>query len=803
VNELASPTHAASEPAASGRRELVEASRTHSLAGDDAAQTYTVSVRALCEFAAKTGDLDNRFTPSPTSQEGIAGHRSVAAKRSASYQREVTLNVAYGGLVVRGRADGYDRERALIEEVKTFRGDLARMPGNRRALHWAQANVYGWMLCQRDGLAAIDVALVYYDIDLNEERPALVERRTASELQRSFESLCDRFVAWADQERIHRTHRDAWLEALRFPYPGFREGQHALASAVWRAVRSERCLMAEAPTGIGKTVGTVFPAMKAMPADRVDRLFFLTARGTGRALALDAAQTIRSANDGENDGAAFRVIELIAREKACEHPDKSCHGDSCPLAQGFYDRLPAARIAARDAAVLTQEALRAIALEHRVCPYYLSLEMARWCDMVVGDYNHWFDGYPLLVALAEENDWTTVVLVDEAHNLLERARAMYSARLDSDHLAEVKKGADEALVKPLARLTRAWNRLVADATGDYMVCDKPPHALLAALKAVTTVISEHLLDSPKLTASTLRFHFDALYLMRLSEAIDAHSIFDVTVDRQARSRMPRTSIGVRNLIPAPFLKPRFAAARSTVLFSATLTPHAFYADTLGLPSDIARIDVPAPFASDQLSIRIVRDISTRFRDRSESLQPIARLIAAQYAERPGNYLVFASSHDYLEQLVAEFASRYPAITTWQQARRMSEPERSSFLARFETDDRGVGFAVLGGVFAEGIDLPGDRLIGAFVATLGLPQFDGINEEQRRRHETRYGAGYEYTYLFPGIRRVVQAAGRVVRSVSDRGSLHLIDDRFARPEVLALLPRWWALDGRGVDEAQTG
>ena len=786
----------------------------------DTTAPYPISVRALCAFAAKSGDLDLRFTPSPTSLEGIAGHRRVAGRRTTSHVCEVTLSIGYGGLLVRGRADGYDPQRGRIEEVKTFRGDLSRMAANRRALHWAQAKVYGWMLCRRDGLAAIDVALVYYDIDRDEEMPSLVERHDAGALQAFFEQLCDAFMQWADDERRHRVRRDRWLAAVRFPHAGFREGQHALSSAVWRAVTRERCLMAEAPTGIGKTVGTLFPAMKAMSASQVDRLLFLTARGTGRALALDGFETIRLAND-ELDGDAdsggdhdaidghhrripFRVIDLTARDKSCEHPDRACHGDSCPLARGFFDRLPAARRAARDRAVLTRATLRDVALDHGICPYHLGVEMARWCDLVVGDYNHWFDTHALLCALAEEHAWSTVALVDEAHNLLERARTMYSARLESRALAEVQRVVDaaggdvKALVsKPLARLGRAWNDLIHDMAADanYAVIDPMPTALRHALEAVTTAIGTQLLDGREPPhPAILGFHFDALRILRLAESTGDHSIFDV--ERDTGSPRPLTSIGIRNLIPAPHLAPRFAATRSTILFSATLTPHAFHANMLGLPANTTRIDVPAPFAPDQLTVRIVRDVSTRFHDRERSLRPIADLIAAQYAERPGNYLVFVSSHDYLQRLAVAFVAGHPAIDTWRQAPRMSEADRATFLGRFDIGGRGVGFAVLGGVFAEGIDLPGDRLVGAFVATLGLPRFDAVNEEQRQRLHAQYGAGYEYAYLFPGIRKVVQAAGRVIRSVSDRGSLHLIDDRYARPEVLALLPTWWAVAERG-------
>ena len=250
---------------------------------------------------------------------------------------------------------------------------------------------------------------------------------------------------------------------------------------------------------------------------------------------------------------------------------------------------------------------------------------------------------------------------------------------------------------------------------------------------------------------------------------------------------------MRNVVPATFLRPRLTAARSTVLFSATLTPWHFYANTLGLPDDTAWLDVAAPFTPEQLQVRIVRHVSTRFAHRDGSLAPIAALMAAQYHARPGNYLAFFSSFDYLERALEEFARTFPHIPVWQQGRRMAPTLRAGFLAHFEVDGRGVGFAVLGGSFAEGIDLAGTRLIGAFIATLGLPQFNPVNEELRRRLDALFGRGFDYTYLYPGLRKVVQAAGRVIRSLSDVGSVHLIDDRFARPEVLRLLPSWWRIE----------
>lgn len=763
--------------------------------------SYSVAVRTLCEFAAKHGDLDLRFTPAPTASEGIAGHQTVASRRSPSYQREVALSAAHKHLVVRGRADGFEPERAVLEEVKTFKGELDRMPANHRALHWAQAKVYGAMICRALNLPALTVSLVYFDIDRQEEAAPLSMFCAAAELDAFFVGLCERFLIWADSELAHRAQRDASLAQLQFPYGSFRGGQRGLAKSVFQAARLGRCLMAQAPTGIGKTIATLFGMLKACPEQALDKVFFLTAKGTGRTAALEALNDVQAASPSS----PLRVLELVAKDKACEHPDKACHGDSCPLAKGFYDRLPAARSAAVSARELTRSALRDVALAHAVCPYYFAQDLARWSDVIVADYNHYFDVSAMLHGLTLENSWRVGVLVDEAHNLLERARSMYSASLDSADVKAVSTLAPEAIQKLLDRLRRSLRRLAKDASADYFVLADMPPRFEAALHDATAAIAEHLAENPAAVDSALlRFYFDGLLFKRLLDALGTHSLLDMT--RQAAmsgKRLPgAATLCIRNVVPAPFLKPRFATAHTTVLFSATLTPSSFYGDTLGLPDDTAWLDVAAPFRAEQLTVRVVPGVSTRFRHRHASLAPIAQIIAEQFEASPGNYIAFFSSFDYLEQAYAEFTARHPSVPAWAQARRMDDAQRAAFLERFQPSGQGVGFAVLGGAFGEGIDLVGTRLIGAFIATLGLPQFNPVNEEMRRRMADTFGAGYEYTYLYPGLRKVVQAAGRVIRSTSDTGAVFLIDDRFARPEVLRLLPNWWRVDQNGVASALT-
>ena len=748
--------------------------------------SYSVAVRALCEFTAKVGDLDLRFTPSPSAQEGIVGHRTVASRRSAHYQHEVTLEGDYQQLKVRGRADGYDPDANRLEEVKTYRGDLAAQPANHRQLHWAQVKVYGWLMCQKLGLSEIDLALVYFDI-VGEGETLLNQRFDAPDLEQFFNQQCALFLDWARQEMQHREARNAGAQSLAFPHADFRTGQRTLAESVYKAVSTGRCLMAQAPTGIGKTIGTIFPQLKALAPQQLDKVFFLTAKTPGRKLALDAAQVLYDSSPE----LSLRVLELVARDKACEHLDKACHGDSCPLAKGFYDRLPAARQAASQVRLLDQRSLRNVALAHQVCPYYLSQEMARWSDLIVADYNYYFDFGAMLFGLAQLNQWQVSVLVDEAHNLVERARSMYSASLDQYSLKTVRDSAPEALKKPLQRLNREWNALHKDQLAPYQAYAAKPDKLLQALSLCTSAMGDYFNDHPDaLTGDLQAFYFDALQWAKVAELFNEHFIFDIT-KRSFTAKRSSSTLCLRNVVPAEFIRPRLTAARSSVLFSATLSPRHYYADLLGLPADTAWVDVESPFKAEQLQVSIVERISTRFVHRQASLEPIVALIAQQFAAQPGNYLAFFSSFDYLQQVAQLLAERHPQIALWLQSRGMAEAERQAFLDQFTPHSQGIGFAVLGGAFGEGIDLPGARLIGAFIATLGLPQLNPVNEQMKQRMGAIFGAGYDYTYLYPGIQKVVQAAGRVIRSQQDRGVVMLIDDRFGEQRVRQLLPKWWA------------
>ncbi|MFG6440316.1 ATP-dependent DNA helicase [Roseateles sp. LKC17W] len=775
--------------------------------------TYTVSVRSLCEFTAKRGSLDRRFTPSATALEGQAMQLAVLARRSPGYEIELPLEAVHGHLRVRGRADGFEADVNRLEEIKTIRGPVELIPDNRRALHWAQLETYGALIAADRGLAELELALVYVDADTQHET-VLRDKFTATALQAAFEARCAQFEAWAAQEAAHRGARDASLSALPFPLAELRPGQRLLAEAVYRVAANGRHLLAQAPTGIGKTLGTLYPLLRAMPGQRLDKIGYMTCKGTGRITALEALHALREAAPAKaaSDDAprgALRVLTLVAKEQACEHPTKACHGDACPLAHGFYDALPAARAEAVLAGWLDAPAQRRIALKHGVCPYYLGQELLRWADVVVGDVHHAFDPHGQLYGLAQAQGWKLALLVDEAHNLVDRARDMYSTSLSLDRVRSAVADAPKVLQPPLRRLARELATLARAQPADYQPLKAIPDDLAEALQRVNTALGEHVQNHPLEVGPLLEFYFDVLGLQRLLDRLDTHSLCDLQRSTAARQPSPLDApvnlslleddddgttdvlLSVRNIVPGFFLKERFEGLHSVTLFSATLGPADYPRNLLGLPEDTAWIDVPAPFPPEHLTVRVA-PLSTRYEHRQASLNPLVDVIATQFAEAPGNYLAFFSSFDYLEQASQRLALRHPHVPQWSQARAMGDAARRGFLDRFVEDGHGVGFAVLGGAFAEGVDLPGTRLIGAFIATLGLPPVSPLQDQFRQRLDAMFGADHGYADLVPGMQKVVQAAGRVLRSVDDKGYVWLLDQRFRRPDVRALLPAWWQM-----------
>ncbi|MFO1388045.1 helicase C-terminal domain-containing protein [Cellvibrio sp.] len=757
-------------------------------------KTTVVAIKTLVEFAAKTGSLDRKFNPSPSGQEGIEGHKRVTTNRPDDYQTEVSLSTELEGVTFRGRADGYEPASHCVEEIKTFYGDIENIPTNHTYLHWAQIKCYAWMLCEKLGCESIKVALIYFNLtDQKEHR--FENTCTAQELQLFFRELAEHYLAWHTKINQRLVQLGSWIEKLAFPYGTMRSSQRLMAEAVYKSAATGRVLLAEAPTGTGKTLAGLFPALKAMTRTEINKVFYLTAKTTGKHLALENIALIAS----DNGTVPLRALELTAQEKSCLQAGSQCRGDTCVYALDFYTKLKRAREAAYEYPILDKTTLAQLAHTYEICPFYLSMEMCRWVDIVVADVNYYFDGTPLLLGLTQEFNWRPYLLVDECHNLIDRGRQMYSAELNRKQLLSAKKAAVKSIKKPLGAINKLWSKMIDDVGRyEFSVIPNLPEKFILSLLEFTNKYVELLQqhpDHPIQHTPAHEFFFSALRFQNVFESIDD----DFCIDLQSQHKNAEI-LTLRNLIPARLLSQRTELASGSCFFSATLSPPEYYRTLLGLPDDSVQLNVPSPFQENQLTVKIANNLSMRFKDRNAAVDTVCHLICQQLREQPGNAIVFLPSYDFLQKVNEHLRYTFADmdIKLLQQARRMSEQERQLFIQEFNTHNNILGLAVLGGVFGEGIDLVGDSLKGVFITTLGLPQINPINEYIRSLMQSRFQRGYDFTYTFPGIQKVIQAAGRVIRTQDDTGYLWLLDERFLQKDIRNLLPSWWAIKSEALD-----
>ena len=755
----------------------------------------SIAVRALAEHVLRGGDLNFTFMGAARPQEGIAGHRRVQSSRPEGYQREVPvacrIETPCFVLTISGRIDGVwaTDDTVVVDEIKTTGQDLEVAATAENPVHWGQALIYAHMLAVERGLEAVTVQLTYYHLETGAIYELQRQEDRAS-LAAFFDTVVGRYLTWAQAVMDAGVARDASIRQLAFPFARYRPGQRDMAVAVYRAARDGRPLLVQAPTGIGKTMAAWFPAVKAVGAGLATRVFYLTARTTGRLVAEDALARLRAA------GLRFRVLSLTAKDKICFCPEALCGPDECPYARGHFDRLGDARQAALATQALTRDTVETLSRAHHVCPFAFSLSLAGWVDGIIGDYNYVFDPRVHLRSLLEEAEGgRTLLLVDEAHNLVDRAREMYSAALHKRAVMDARrpvKTAAPALYRALGRINRAMaadrKRCVDQA--EARVENAPPEELLARLLRGIRLAEAVLIRHPGVEwrQGLLDLYFAMLTFMRIAEGYDHRYVTFYTPQA--------TDLQVRLfcLDPSPRLGATLAHCAAGVFFSATLSPMDYFAALFGLPAETARCVLPSPFPRHHLAVYAARGISTYFRDRTRTEAAVVETIGTVVNARPGNYLAFFPSYAYLEQIHAAFGRCWPQIATRCQTPQMGEAARDDFLAWLPATpcQARLGFAVMGGVFGEGIDLVGDRLAGAVVVGVGLPAICTEREQIRRHFQDRRGAGFDFAYRFPGINRVLQAAGRVIRSAADRGVVVLIDARYGRDEYRRLLPPHWQL-----------
>ena len=774
-----------------------------------------ISVRSMVEFILRSGDIDNRRAASPENamQEGGRIHRMIQRRMGPSYQAEVPLSYAYDAgeyeIIVEGRADGIITEQSVqrvavtIDEIKGTYHDLKKMKAPV-PVHLAQAKCYAYIYATQKKLPDIRVRMTYCHMETEEIR-YFHEEYLYEELQTWFGELMAQYRKWADYQFAWQKCRQASIKEMQFPFP-YREGQKELVTYVYQTIYHRRKLFIEAPTGAGKTISTVFPALKAMGEGMCERLFYLTAKTITRTVADDTISLLRER------GLKLKSVILTAKDKICFMEETECNPVSCPYAKGHYDRVNEAMYdLLTHVDNFTREQIEAYARQYQVCPFELCLDMSLFADAVICDYNYLFDPHVYLRRFfAEGVRGEYIFLVDEAHNLVERGREMYSALLCKEAFLELKKTVkayDERIAKNLDKCNKEMLALKRECEGCRVV--EQTDALVRALMRLGAAIEDYLEDhddSP-VRADILSFYFEVSHFLEMYELADENYVTYSELREDGSFIVKLFCVN-----PAGNLRDCMRRGRSTILFSATLLPIQYYKTLLGAEEGDYEVYARSVFRPDKLGLYIGSDVTSRYTRRGDAeYYRIAAYIHNIIEKRQGNYMAFFPSHTFLQQvfeIYQKYFNREGNVECILQESHMNEESREAFLNRFrgnedcdlqslvrmdieiEEERSLLGFCVMGGIFSEGIDLKNDSLIGAIIVGTGLPQVCNERELLKKYFDGWGENGFDYAYRYPGMNKVLQAAGRVIRTVDDFGVVALLDERFLSPAYQRLFPREW-------------
>ena len=753
-----------------------------------------ISVRNLVEFILRNGDL---VSGSGTSDKeamlkGSRLHRKIQKQMGSHYQPEVSLkkDTEYDDLILRveGRADGIflQDEQFCIDEIKGVYKKLELME-EPVLVHRAQALCYAWIYLDAHDLEKIDIQMTYAHLD-TEAIKRFRETLTRAELKQWYEELTDSYHKWLAYQIEWREKRNESMKKLEFPFE-YRKGQRKMVSGIYHAISKKEQIFIQAPTGVGKTMSAVFPAVRAIGQGMAETVFYLTARTITRTVAQDAFEILR------DRGLLFKVVTITAKEKLCFCDKPECDPEKCPYAKGHYDRI---NDAVYELWTTEQSFDRETLLRHaqkwQVCPFELSLDLAVWMDGVICDYNYVFDPNVYLKRFFGENvSGNYLFLIDEAHNLVDRGREMYSASISLDDVIETRKFVkpySQKLWKKLGKVKKQLEKL-RENCGEWKV-EENAGVLPISLLSVQGELDQLLEEPPaqEVVDGILDFYFAVRNFLNISELVDDNYVVYAAFDENGRFYMKLFCVN-----PAENLQKCLDKGNSTVFFSATLLPLQYYRKMLSTRSENFGMYVESPFEQKKRCLMICRDVSSKYTRRGyEEYRKIAEYIARMSWQKKGNYMVFFPSYRLMEDVYQVYQDEFSVswVRCISQHASMTELEREEFLEEFteETEETLVGFCVMGGIFSEGIDLIGDRLIGAAVVGTGLPQVNCEREILKGYYDEKGEQGFDYAYRYPGMNKVLQAAGRVIRTKEDTGAILLMDERFLNRDYRNLFPREW-------------
>lgn len=765
---------------------------------DENLPVIRISVRNLVEFILREGDIDNRTGGGPdpeNMQMGSRIHRKIQRQMGSEYQAEVPLKteIACDGFIlkVEGRADGliHTKEQVMVDEIKGVLRELDRV-SKPVGVHLAQAKCYACIVAEQEGLEEIGVQMTYCQME-TEEVKRFQYSYQSSELKAWFDEVIRQYEKWAKFQIEWRKARNASIKGIEFPFP-YRKGQRDLAVSVYRTISRKKKLFIQAPTGVGKTISTVFPAVKAVGEELGEKIFYLTAKTITRTVAEQAFETLRE------QSLKFKVITLTAKEKICFCEETNCNPDDCPYAKGHFDRVnDAVYELLTEADVMSREVLEAQARKYKVCPFEMALDVSTWVDGVICDYNYVFDPDAQLKRFfAEGSAGEYLFLIDEAHNLVERGRQMYSAEVCKEDFLAVKK-----LVKGeaprFAKRLEACNKILLTMKKEcenYKVLDHVSH-LGIQLMNVMTEADQYLEEcaDKEVRETVLDFYFQVRSFLNIYDCLDENYVTYTEYQEDGRFLLKLFCVN-----PAANLQKCLDKGNSAIFFSATLLPIQYYKKLLSTEKDNYAIYIDSSFDTEKRLLMNGVDVSTRYTMRSKEMyHRYAEYIFRTVKVKMGNYLIFFPSYRFLEDVYQEFAGllaeKEEEMDLVIQQQHMDEEERENFLRAFEEgrENSLIGFGVLGGIFSEGIDLTNEKLIGTMIIGTGFPQVCNEREILKNYFDQKGLSGFDYAYRYPGMNKVLQAAGRVIRTEDDHGVILLLDERFQKEKGKEIFPKEWA------------
>lgn len=738
-----------------------------------------ISVRNLIEFVKRSGDIDRRFFSNKRAVEGIRAHQKIQREYSKDFLTEVFLRtheeIEGISFIVEGRADGIEvADQVTVDEIKSTTRDLRELEKGENIMHWAQAKCYAYIYAKDHELDEIDVMLTYYQLE-TEETINIKKTFSFGELRDFFMGTLVEYLEFSKRIVEWKDIRDNSIKKLKFPFKNFRKGQRELSVAVYNTIDHKKKLFVEAPTGIGKSISTIFPTIKAMGEDKIDKAFYLVARSTGKNAAKDALERLL------NKKLKLKITIVTAKDKICLNDKVSCNPKDCPYAKGHFDRVNDAIIDIFDSCDnFSRENIEKFAKLHMVCPFEYQLDLLDFSDFIVCDYNYIFDPTVYLKRFFENSMLRFSLLVDESHNLLERGREMYSAEVFLDDL--------EKLLDLLPKKRKASRKHLTNAIEEFKnLGDKTYYTYDSFYKFNGEV--------EKLVFSMNSFLTKDKEVEGYEDALDIYfKLFKYIkileyYNKDFVSIKDEDFVKIKSLDIAPIFENILRTPRSSVFFSATLSPIKYYGKLLGSDEETSFYKIDSPFDPDNLLVVRNNKISTVYRNREDSIDEIIENLI-NFSDDDGNYIFFFPSYSYMERVF----DRYVEIDkeAIKQEREMTEREREEFLNNFTFSSNRRAFAVMGGVFSEGIDLIGERLRGVAIISVGLPGLSYERNILKSHFQKKYKRGYEYAYIYPGMIKVVQSAGRVIRTEEDRGKILLIDKRFSLEPYILLLPSHWRI-----------